>query len=141
MIEGARECRCIHKAQTRHTYRTYGAAFLLREFYEPIHLLISIRSTRRDKTRVRQSGYSELPGIARFRQPIKAIPVLGFCVGGEGKGEGVKRRFVLFFRSQQPLFASEPLSCSISLSPHPFFSSAVAPFLPRNHCKFVSRRR
>lgn len=74
-----RDRRCIHKAQTRHTGTECivqrARASLPRKFYEPIHLLISIRSARRDKTRVRQSGYSGASGRRSSRRPIKALPV------------------------------------------------------------------
>ena len=105
---------CSHKAQTRHTYGMYSATFLPRKFYEPIHLLISIRSALRDKTRVRQSGYSELPGIARSANQLRLFP----CRGKEG---GLKGDLSCFSNSQQPLFASEPPSCSISLFLHSLF--------------------
>lgn len=67
----------------------------------------------------------------RSADQLRLFRYWGSVSGERDAGGGVKRRFVLFFRSQQPLFASEPLSCSISLSPHPFFSPASSVFAPQ----------
>jgi len=81
-----------------------------------------------------------VPGRRSFRRPITAIPVPR--IPG---GTGVKRRFVLFFRSQPAAPRSPPYrgppSCSISLlcSLPPPFSRHCRSLPRRNHCKFVSR--
>lgn len=122
-------------------HRTYSAASLPRKFYEPIRLLISISSARRDKTRVRQSGYSGLPGVARFADQLRLFPYRSSAPGKGGKGgEGLKGDLSCFSGANSHFSPPNRLLVPFRFpSTSLFFSSAVAGFLPRNHCKFVSR--